>query len=748
MLKIRMNYFIKSIIIFVVCLFVALTLDAQKMHTLDSLTRLYKLTVQDSSKVKILIGIAYEYRYTRPDTSLTILSKAKQMAVNAKSEKQMAECLAEMGYVWWVQTKFDTAMRCAQKAMDVSIPKGYKKTTARSYQLMGMCMRDLGNHPLALDYFFKSLKINESLKNKKEIANCNNNIGEIYEIQENHTLALEYYNRSYKIRQEIGDKHGLARIYLNMAELYIATKVYSKAIECSLQSMKISQEIGNKLQIANNLSALSTCFHQEQNFSKAIESASGSLSLNLELKNNKNIAKNYSQLASSYLAIGNIEMAEDAAKQSLAIAQNQHLLSVIRTSSNLLYEIYKGKNKTTECLAYLEISISAKDSMFSLEKEKKIDQIKFAFDLQKKEKELELAEKATKVQRRITIAVGFAFLILCLMSVFIFLSRKKLQSLYNLVSNQHVEITQKNEELQLLNEEMTTQRDNMELFAENLQVKNQEITEQKNEIETKNNKIRQSIEYAKRIQTALLPTDQFISKGFPDHFVLYKPKDIVSGDFYWCGQAGNQYVLLSADCTGHGVPGAFMSMLGITLLHEIVRRKDIQSAAMVLNSLRDEVKNALQQTGRRGEQRDGMDVALCVLDTESLKMQFAGANCPLYLLRKDKVIALNTDANMGFEVIDADKMPIGVHPNDHIGFTNHELQMEHGDQIYIFTDGYHSQFGGERGEKLKTKPFQKIILEYATLPFSEQAINLQTEFDLWRGEHEQVDDVLVLGVKI
>ena len=188
--------------------------------------------------------------------------------------------------------------------------------------------------------------------------------------------------------------------------------------------------------------------------------------------------------------------------------------------------------------------------------------------------------------------------------------------------------------------------------------------------------ITDSIEYASRIQTAVLPPGEYISKLIPEHFILYKPRDIVSGDFYWITHKDEKIVIAAVDCTGHGVPGAFMSMLGFAFLNEIVNKNTELKASTILNQLRDYVKESLHQTGKDDETKDGMDIALCIIDPENLRLQYSGAYNPLYLIRNDNFISLK-----------ADRMPIGIHIIEKESFTNHEIDIQTGDVVYMFTDG-------------------------------------------------------------
>jgi serine phosphatase RsbU (regulator of sigma subunit) len=262
------------------------------------------------------------------------------------------------------------------------------------------------------------------------------------------------------------------------------------------------------------------------------------------------------------------------------------------------------------------------------------------------------------------------------------------------------------------------------------------ISEQKNKIEQQQKELAGSLSYASSIQAALLPDLRYFKKTFPASFVLFMPRDIVSGDFYWYNRKDNRIAIAAADCTGHGVPGAFMSILGISFLNEIVS-KQIPRANVILNRLRENVMKALHQTGGNSEHKDGMDIALCVVDLDEMKMEFSGAFNPLYMIRNGRLLETR-----------GDKMPIGINAVVEKSFTNHDIQLEMGDLIYIFSDGYPDQFGGPVEKKFRYKTMQKLLVDNANKPLESQKRELERTFIQWKGNLEQVDDVLIIGIKI
>lgn len=275
-----------------------------------------------------------------------------------------------------------------------------------------------------------------------------------------------------------------------------------------------------------------------------------------------------------------------------------------------------------------------------------------------------------------------------------------------------------------------------QILEQKVKERTAEIERQKNEIAEQKKEITDSIFYARRIQTAILPSTATLNSVLSEHFVLFLPRDIVSGDFYWSTVRGDKAVFLAADCTGHGVPGAFMSMLGVSFLNEIVGSHPLDDAGSVLNELRNHVKSTLAQSGGTEQARDGMDIAMCIIDRKKMTLQFAGAYNPLYLIRNGELTEYK-----------ADKMPIGWYDLDN-GFKNNLVKIQKDDSFYVFSDGYIDQFGGSMGKKLLSKPFKELLLKIHQNPMAKQKELLHTAFEEWKGNLQQVDDVLVIGFRI
>ncbi len=287
-------------------------------------------------------------------------------------------------------------------------------------------------------------------------------------------------------------------------------------------------------------------------------------------------------------------------------------------------------------------------------------------------------------------------------------------------------------------------RENERVLEAKVIERTEEVVRQKEEIEIQNRKleilykhITDSIRYAKRLQDAILPPPSVVNRLLPDSFILFKPKDIVSGDFYWLHEQGRRVFVSAVDCTGHGVPGAFMSIVGNNMLNTIVKEREGLNAGQTLDELNLLAGKTINQHSDDGAVRDGMDMTLCIIDPETRTMDMAGANNSLYLFR-----------NGNLSEYKADKIPIGYAEGRTRNFTNYRIQLEKGDTVYLFSDGYADQFGGPKGKKFMVGQFRTFLSQIHTLPLAEQARTLDATIEQWRGNLEQVDDILVIGFRV
>ena len=315
------------------------------------------------------------------------------------------------------------------------------------------------------------------------------------------------------------------------------------------------------------------------------------------------------------------------------------------------------------------------------------------------------------------------FVLIASLVLFVIFYTRRLRSRAQILTKKNREIELQKKELELLNEEITTQRDS--------------ISEQKELIDKQKNEITDSIHYARRIQDAVLPAREVMRYMLPKHFVYYKPKDIVSGDFFWVHKRDEIVLIAVADCTGHGVPGAFMSMLGISLLNEISGKNNELPTSEIMDELRDQLITALGQSGEMYEAKDGIEMSLAAINTKNREVQFTGANQDLYTVQKGELV-----------VIKGDRMPVGIHSEGGKPFSAHTLKLNRGDTLYMFTDGYPDQFGGPQRKKYGTLKLRSLLTKVQNSIMHDQQATVEKEYVTWKGDHEQIDDVLMIGIQV
>jgi serine phosphatase RsbU (regulator of sigma subunit) len=421
-------------------------------------------------------------------------------------------------------------------------------------------------------------------------------------------------------------------------------------------------------------------YYEKKNYSLALSYLEKSLALSRETGSKMDLLSIYEKLALCYAAQGNYVKA---------------------------FNIQQLLIKTKDSVLTAESSLQVNEMTAKYESEKKQLQIEnLNKDNALKSVELNKKELQVRQQTQQMIFFAIALLLVSLLAAFIFRSYKQKQ---------------------LSNEIISAQKAEVEVQRDLVQTKSKEITD--------------SIFYARRIQHALFASDSILKKHLPEYFVLNMPKDIVSGDFYWAAavESGEResFYFSVADCTGHGVPGAFMSLLNISFLNQAVIEKKIQSPELIFEHVREQIISSLNPVGSEVESKDGMDATICLFDFKGMWLRFSCANNPIWLVR-DNVI----------KEFAADKIPVGMYHGEQKSFTKQTLGLRKGDIIYMFTDGYADQFGGTKGKKFKYKQFQQLLVANHKLPMQDQKNILETTLNEWRGNLEQVDDILVVGVRV
>lgn len=684
------------------------------------------------------IGIIYYFK-GELDSAFLSFDKSLKKFEELGDKKGVAASYVNIGILKRNVGEINEAGENYQKALEIYQEINDDEGIAKTYLNLGNLFKQQGDMKTSLDYYFKSLKFYENIGDKHSSAQLYQNIGIVYGELENSDKAIKNFNIALKIFKEIEDIKGIAEVNNNLGNNYLDNKEYELAVSYFEKSLKLFQEIGYTPMIANLYYNLGDSNNKLKKYSDAKKYFDKSFEIYQNLNYAPGMAMCYNGFGEYYYNIGNfIKSSENLEK-----AKQLSLGADLRTLSDAVEWLSKSYAKTGNYKKAYENHVLFKqfnDSLFNDNTDKAITAMSMQYEFDKKEKIREIKEKkkeelqAEKDKQNWLIKIIFMAIIFFLLLIAIILIRnyRRKVKANNLLREQKDEIEHQKIELEQRNEEIQSQRDEIEN-------KNILITEQRDIALKQKQEITDSIQYAQRIQEAILPDKQLFINDIDDYFILFKPKDIVSGDFYWMTKVDEKLIIVAADCTGHGVPGAFMSMLGVTFLNEIVNKDRVLQANKILNRLRNKVIDSLHQKDR--ETKDGMDISLTVIDPSKNEMQYAGAYNSLYVIDSDT-------ENKQIKKIKADRMPIGIHLKMDEEFTNHIIQYKKGDVVFMFSDGFMDQFGGENGRKLKSKRFQELLLTVHEKPMIEQKNILDNFLKKWKGELDQLDDILIIGMKL
>ncbi|MFH2095194.1 MAG: tetratricopeptide repeat protein, partial [Bacteroidota bacterium] len=604
-----------------------------------------------------------------------------------------------------------------------------------------------GNYGESLNHYLNAMKICEQHDYITGLSGCYLNIGILYDNQGKYEKALEYYIKASAIYDKFGDLSGMSNAFNNIGCIYEEYEDLDKALEYFLKSAEICSRLKNASDMALSYRNLGGIYQKKGEFGKALEYLQKSFDIRESMGDKSGIADSYVSLGLYYLDMNNTAEAYNCFNKSLSIGMEIREPRILREGYYWLSEASRAMGDYPKAYDYYVRFKEISDSILNSETVSEITRMEMQYKIRKKEEIQQLEQEKKDIEHREEIKRQqlqkyflFSGLALTLLLVFFAFRAYRIKRKANfLLAERNHEILQQKEEIEAQRDEIEAQRDEIEAQRDLVIKQNEQISQQ-------NKNITDSIRYARRIQAAVLPEQELPVGYISEHFIFFKPRDIVSGDFYWFGETGGRLIVVAADCTGHGVPGAFMSMLGITFLNEIVLKEGIYDPPGILNRLRKEVIKALHQQGEdnehaetaltsAGSMKDGMDIACCAIDREN-KCIYSGANNPLYLVRNSELTEYR-----------ADRMPISIYVNME-SFTPAEIQLEKGDCLYLFSDGFADQFGGERGRKFKYQSFKELLLSVSALEMKQQQCVIEDTFRKWKEGYEQVDDVVVVGVKI
>ena len=590
----------------------------------------------------------------------------------------------------------------------------------------GWIAREQGKHALALDYYFQAMALAEQNRDDDLLANCYGKIAIVYNVKGDLVKAEENYYKALEYRLKNKEFAAVASLYNNIGLMHDYAKNYDTAIYFFEKSMALYDSLGDARGVAIANENIGVMYYQKR---ENLPLALSKLKLSLDYWRSKKDVFGQCQtlvyIAYVYNEQGNFKAALDSAKRSMNFAIEAGARDVERDALLHISIALEGLSKYQDAFVFYKKHISLRDSLATINTSEQIDLLAMEHEFSSKQFEdsLSLVLQYEKEQAGIRVEAE---------------SSKFWNKLYlfGLAGLFIIVIL-----IALINRQ---QKKSAALVAKTnilLQVKNKEITD--------------SITYAKRIQNAILPSDNSIQSVFPKSFVYYQPKDIVAGDFYWLAESGDKdektaYYAV-ADCTGHGVPGAMVSVICSTALNKVVNEMQIKDPGSILNKVTDAIIETFEKSDN--ELKDGMDIALCCFNLTTNELQYSGANNSVWIVSKRKALNLETkivplpDNSLYLHEIKATKQPVGQYTK-RIPFETHKVQLEQDDLVYLFTDGYADQFGGTKNKKFKYATLKTLLLSVAKLNVEAQREELKTTFDSWRGGLEQVDDVCLVGVKI
>ncbi len=644
---------------------------------------------------------------------LSLLTQLKK----SKQDTSQVNLLNELGYEYSV-SNFHKAKIYLTHARLIAQKQGFKRGLADALSYLGIAYETQGDYFEALNAQIAALKIREEIGDSIGISYSVHYIGDIYFGQADlsdkpssredfNKKALEQFYRSLNIAEAINDQKSIANTLNCIGNSFREKGDFETALGYYNKTVSIREKIGDKINLSTTFVNIGKLYLKQGDHAHALEYLYKALGIADELSHKRTCVKALGTIGSVYFMQKKYAESIDFTNRSLALAGKIGYLEYMAKANKLLSQIYSasdfaGRNGD-KALAFYKNYIVEKDSIDI----KKATQVELQYEFDKKEelakvehaKQIAIAEEEQKKQRLITWFVVGGLLIVLFFAAFIFRSLQ-------VTRRQKITIEQK---------ELETQQ-------------------QKTEIEHKQKEILDSIAYAKRLQEAILPSRELISENVPGNFILYKPKDIVAGDFYWAEKLGNNFFIAAADCTGHGVPGSLVSVVCSNALNRSVKEFGLSETGKILDKTRELVIETLAKNDPHV--KDGMDISLLCINKNEQKISWSGANNPLWYILENKVTEIT-----------ANKQPVGM-SYETVPFTTSQIDYKPGTVFYLFTDGLADQFGGPKGKKFKYKQFEELLLSISTMSLPQQSITIERAFENWKGPLEQVDDICIIGVRI
>jgi serine phosphatase RsbU (regulator of sigma subunit) len=592
----------------------------------------------------------------------------------------------------------DSALHYGNLALSYSKYSNNKATEANTLMALGNTYYDLGKYGKALEFYISADKLFEAVHDEKGMVQAAMNMGLVYDEKDLFDKALEQYNIVLERCKASGNKKTYADCLNLLGGLYYQKDDF-KAIkywEEGLDIFKFLNDIDGAMTCLGNIAVI---YQERGNFEKALTNLKTCLTYAKKMEDQKGLVAAYHNIALVYRDKKDYANATRYLDSCVFIGEKIHDFGDLIETYHTLHEIYKAQNKLDLALKYYELSVMAKDSLQSQTQNNQLIEMSTKYDTEKKEARNKLLNQQIELKNvessRQQIAITLIGVILIVVGIITFILIRQ-----NRLKNKT----------------------------------NKELAEKNHIIQEQHKDITDSIQYSKRIQEAIMPTMSLWNEILPNSFVLYKPKDVLSGDFYWMEASKDTIYFAACDCTGHGVPGAMVSVVCSTALNRAVKEFGLNETGPILDKVRELVLETFEKS--EGTVKDGMDISVCGLNPKTLELKWSGANNPLWYLDKGEP-----------KEVTATKQPIGQVDNP-VPFETHRIQLQKNDIIYLFTDGYADQFGGPKGKKFKYKQLKELLVSNSNKTMKEQCEILRSAFENWKGNLEQVDDVCVIGVRV
>ncbi|MGC8823957.1 MAG: tetratricopeptide repeat protein [Bacteroidales bacterium] len=610
-----------------------------------------------------------------------------QLAAKRDDTEASAQAYILEGHFYKKRGNYQQAIEKIKTAIDLLEDDHPDILLGKAYNDLGAVLVDRGDYADAAHYLTKAISIFEKQNDSLQLSKALLNLGLVFFYQKNYPFALQYYEKALAIRQALKDSTGMALLWNNIGIIYYYQGKKQEAIESFTRALDIYRKKGLKRLMSLPLFNVGEIYFESKKYDSALHYYQQSYAIDTFLHDEAGSTKVLIKIAATFAVKSDYTQARKIAQQALRTATSIDSKEDIKDACIMLAEIYRDLKDYRQAYDYLERANQVKDSLYDASVAEQVAELQLKYESEKKDFLLQQQLATIRHQWMMTRILAGATLIVIIFFIF-----------------GVIEYWQKRRAYHIL------------------------------EIQKKN--ITDSINYASKIQSALLPPETLLHNLLPDSFVLYMPKEVVSGDFYWVFGTSDRIFIALADCTGHGVPGAFMSMLGFAFLNEVVSRNPAIHANEILEQLRIRVKDSLHQH-EKSESKDGMDIAMVVYFPADRKIEYAGANIPLIISRQGRIIYLPPD-----------KTPIGfAFQDDHL-FSALTIYLQAGDMLYLSSDGYCDQFGGSPMKKLGRARFEQILAEASHLPVPAQKYFFTEKFLIWQEDMEQIDDISIMGIRL